>query len=68
MQMSPNGCCTSTVGGDSNNELTSDDGYFVAKFGVVGYADSYVMVVGDGTLQLHVGSDIFHAHEFDHAL
>ena len=66
---------TELPNGYSNNDLTSEDGYFVANFGVIGYEDSSVIVAGDGALYFDVqlgngaaGSDIFHAHEFGHAL
>jgi hypothetical protein len=66
---------TELLDGYSNYDLTADDGYFVPNFGVLGYEDSSVIVAGDGALQFDValghraiGNDIFHAHEFGHAL
>jgi hypothetical protein len=66
---------TELPNGYSNNDLTYDDGYFFPNFGVIGYEDSSAIVAGDGALyfdvqlgNVAVGSDIFHAHEFGHAL
>jgi hypothetical protein len=60
--------------GYSNFALT-EDAYFQDNYGVIGYENSSVIVIGDGAWQFDeslghgtVGPDILHAHEFSHAL
>jgi hypothetical protein len=60
--------------GYSNFALT-DDAFFQDNYGVIGYENSSVIIVGDGAWQFDeslgrgaVGPDILHAHEFSHAL
>jgi len=59
----------------ANAALTIDLVYFVYDFGITGFEDSSIIVLGDGTWDYaasvgldEIGNDFVHAHEFSHAL